>query len=91
MKKTSILGAMTLILSSGLAFADSSSNNAPPDKAELEAALKECSASSNGDQDAMDSCMTNKGFTKPSGPPPDGQNGDAPPGPPPDDSGSSSN
>ena len=79
MKKSYIIGAMSLILSSGMAWADTSSM---PSKDEIESALKECSSSANGDQEAMDSCMSAKGYTKPSGPPPGDQNGGTPPSPP---------
>lgn len=66
----------------GLAYvAGSSAQNAPPangggKNAALDAAIQACSASvskdANGrpDHTAMDACMTAKGFTKPSGPPP---------------------
>jgi hypothetical protein len=49
-----------------------------PDNAELDAALKECSATANGDMSAMDSCMEGKGFKKPDGPPPNGNGGEPP-------------
>jgi hypothetical protein len=46
-----------------------------PDREALEAALSECAAtleeqsSGRPDPDAMDSCMTEKGFSRPSAPP----------------------
>jgi hypothetical protein len=56
-----------------------------PDKAELEAALEECfsslEAGNDGrpDPEAMDSCMSEKGFSKPSGRGPGGGHGNPPP------------
>ncbi|AJQ93419.1 hypothetical protein [Gynuella sunshinyii] len=81
MKPKTVIGAMTLILSSGMSLADRTSTS--PDREEIEAAIKECSASADGDRDAMDSCMSAKGYSKPSGPPPGQQNSETPPNPPP--------
>jgi len=61
------------------AYADSNSNSTStnvPDKAALEAALKDCvstvSKDSNGKPDfqSVDVCMTKKGFSRPDGHPP---------------------
>jgi hypothetical protein len=88
------LRRLTLAVGFGLvimqAAADApNENNSMPDRAELEAALDECASSvgldSNGrpDHSAMDSCMSAKGFSKPSGGPPGhgahGPRGDNPP------------
>lgn len=83
MQKTRTLLAWSAAL--GLAYATSSSAQNGPQpggkNAALDAAIQACSASvakdSSGrpDHTAMDACMTAKGFTKPSGPPP----GSAPP------------
>jgi hypothetical protein len=60
-----------------------------PDRAELEAALEECFSSLEADSDgrpdrsAIDSCMSAKGFSKPSGRGPGGE-GDDRGDPPPD-------
>ena len=79
MKTSSIHLAWVAAL--GLACAASSSaQNAPPSgkNATLDAAIQACSASvakdagGRPDRTAMDACMTAKGFTKPSGPPPGG-------------------
>lgn len=82
MKKTSTHLAWAAAL--GLAYAAScSAQNAPPNgnggkNAALDAAIQACSASvakdagGHPDRTAMDACMTAKGFTKPSGPPPGG-------------------
>ena len=64
------------LVSAGASAAGSDTNNARPDRAALEAALQSCASSlssdSNGrpDPQAMDSCMSAKGFSRPSGPPP---------------------
>ncbi|WP_428242691.1 hypothetical protein [Gynuella sp.] len=79
MKPKTVIGAMTLILSSGMSLADSSSTS--PDREELEAAIKECSTSADGDQDAMDSCMSTRGYSRPSSPLPDEQAKGTPPPP----------
>ncbi|MES9992402.1 MAG: hypothetical protein ABW098_10645 [Candidatus Thiodiazotropha sp.] len=85
-----LLIALGLTLASTQLYAETpDSNTTMPDRAELEAALKECAASidtdSSGrpDHSAMDSCMTAKGFSKPSAPPghggPGGSGGYPPP------------
>lgn len=80
MKKSRIRRVWAAAL--GLAYvAGSSAQNVPPaggKNATLEAAIQACSASvskdasGRPDHTAMDSCMTAKGFSKPSGPPPGG-------------------
>lgn len=90
MKPKHALCAIVCCLSITGAFAASSSTNTPPDKAALEAAIKSCASSAakdaNGQPDmkATDTCMSGKGYTKPSGPPPgQGGNGQGNPPPPP--------
>ncbi|MFZ2160900.1 MAG: hypothetical protein WAW02_01665 [Sideroxyarcus sp.] len=87
MKRLLYLSAMVCCLALGSALAESSSSDTSttmPDKAELEAALSACASSAGNDSkgqpdmQAMDSCMTKKGFTRPSGPPP-GQGRNPPP------------
>lgn len=88
MRKLPSLCVLFCCLSFGSALAETTATNtsasAPPDKAALEAALSACAASAGKDssgninQAAMDSCMTGKGFTRPSGPPPGGK-GNPPP------------
>jgi hypothetical protein len=63
---------LTLILSSVLVVNQVDADNySMPDKAELEAALEACfsslEAEGSNDQSAMESCMSAKGFTRPSG------------------------
>jgi hypothetical protein len=66
------LGA-TLIANQAIAE-NSEANSSMPDRAELEAALEECFSSleteNNGrpDHSAIDSCMSAKGFSRPSAP-----------------------
>lgn len=72
----------------GNAYAETSSTSdsetTAPDNSALEAALSACAASAtqdsggHPDQAAMDSCMTGKGFSRPSGPPP-GKGRNSPP------------
>ena len=56
-----------------------------PSREEIDAALKECfesvSTDSSGkpDRDAVDACMSEKGYTKPSGGPGENQDGERPP------------
>jgi hypothetical protein len=77
---------ITLIVSQAIAEAPDG-DATMPDPEELKAALEECAASvdsgSDGrpDHSAMESCMSAKGFTRPSGPPGHGPHGDgsAPP------------
>ena len=67
------------------AGAGASDNSAPPDKAALEAAMQACAASvaigadGKPNMQAMEACMSAKGFTRPSGPPSDGGRGGPPP------------
>jgi hypothetical protein len=74
----------TLITNQAIAE-NTDSNSSMPDRAELEAALEECfsslEAENNGrpDHSAMESCMSAKGFSKPSGRGPGGGHGNPPP------------
>ena len=67
-----------LACSSSMSVALADSDNSMPARDEIEAALEECAASlqmdgdERPDHDAMDSCMSGKGFSRPSGPPPGG-------------------
>jgi hypothetical protein len=70
---TSILGLILTV--SQVSAAGPDRDDQMPDRAEIEAALEECFSSlqsdSNGrpDHSAIDSCMSEKGYSKPSGPP----------------------
>jgi hypothetical protein len=82
--------ALGFVLLSGQVFAETpDTNSTMPDRAELEAALEACAASidtdSSGrpDHAAMDSCMSAKGFSKPSAPPGHGNHRGGPGNPPP--------
>lgn len=70
-------------LSVSVTPAFSQGNSGMPDPSELEAALEECAASlqssGGGDMNAMEACMEEKGFSKPSGPRPSGGPGGNPP------------
>jgi hypothetical protein len=74
--------ALGFTLSTGLALAEM------PDREELEAALEACASSLEADSDgrpdmsAMESCMSAKGFSRPSGPPGHGEHGSRPGNPP---------
>jgi hypothetical protein len=76
---------LVLALSATLFANQTVAENTMPDKAELEAALEECfsslEAENNGrpDHSAMDSCMSAKGFSKPSGRGPGNGQGNPPP------------
>jgi hypothetical protein len=65
----------------GASIVSFQANAEMPDRAELEAALDECASSlgvdDNGrpDVSAMDSCMSAKGYSRPSGPPGHGEAG----------------
>jgi hypothetical protein len=67
------LGLMLSVMQ--LSAAGPDGDNRMPDRAEIEAALEECFSSlqsdSNGrpDHSAIDSCMSEKGYSKPSAPP----------------------
>ncbi|MGD9172052.1 MAG: hypothetical protein PVI97_18695 [Candidatus Thiodiazotropha sp.] len=82
------LGA-TLFVNQAIAE-NSDSNSSMPDRAELEAALEECFSSleaednARPDRSAIDSCMSAKGFTRPSAPPGRGERGIGQGNPPPD-------
>jgi hypothetical protein len=89
MKKLLYLCAFACCFALGSVLADSSNTSdttstTTPDKSALEAALAACASSmskdSGGqpDMQAMDSCMTKKGFTRPNGSPP-GQGRNPPP------------
>ncbi len=62
---------MTLILTGGVVWLDEAP--IPDDKESMKEAFEECSVNSNGDMNAMKSCMINKGFSKPQGVPRDSQ------------------
>ncbi len=82
MRNKTAIGAMTLILTGGVVWADEAP--IPDDKEAMEEALEQCSVNSNGDMNAMESCMINKGFSKPQGvPPQQSGNGEPPTGQPP--------
>jgi len=87
MNRLLYLYAMICCFVLGSALAESSSTDTSttmPDKVALDTALNACASlagkDSGGqpDMQAMDSCMTKKGFTRPSGPPPGGQGGTPP-------------
>lgn len=81
----------TIVCCTGIggAFAATSGTNAQPDQAGLDAALKSCAASASRDtsgqpdRQAVDTCMSGKGYTRPSGPPPGQSGGQGHPPPPP--------
>jgi hypothetical protein len=64
---------IALLLSNYAALLSADSTNTMPDRDELESAMKECESSlsnennSMPDPSAMESCMSAKGFTPPSG------------------------
>lgn len=83
MKILSSVCVLACCLTTGNALAETSSSTVP-DKTALKAALTACSSSVSADSSGrpdvklMESCMTAKGFSRPSGSPPDGSQGNPP-------------
>ena len=72
MRGLKFLGLVTFCALSTSVWAQTTST--PPDRSQIEAALSDCAsqvtldANGHPDRQAMDTCMSNKGFTKPPAP-----------------------